>query len=86
MKLIASKLFVSFLYSYTKILTILYTVTAGCRNDYECPSKEACINGKCQNPCSCGQGAVCEVNKDNPVCKCPYGTVGDPLYSCTGRL
>lgn len=55
----------------------------GCRSDGECPSSEACINGKCSSPCRCGHYANCEVFNHRPTCKCPPGYVGNAETGCS---
>lgn len=67
----------------TKLLN-LFPVT-GCRNDDECHTTEACINGRCQSPCKCGLNAVCEVLYHKATCKCLSGYSGTPVAGCQGK-
>ena len=44
----------------------------GCRENGNCPSNQACINGECKNPCMlvdpCRAPEVCRVQEHNSVC------------------
>lgn len=61
---------------------VLCDQVLGCRNDGECPSSEACINGRCSSPCQCGINAICEVLFHRPTCKCPPGYQGQAEIEC----
>ena len=62
----------------------------GCKEDRECPSKEACFSGDCQNPCSiispCAQNAECVVHSSLPLrtmsCICLSGFTGKGDVRC----
>lgn len=54
----------------------------GCRQDEDCGSNEACINGQCSSPCQCGINAICEVIYHRATCKCPPGYEGNPAVVC----
>lgn len=61
-----------------------------CKEDYECPSRLACINNKCQDPCAilvpCINPAQCEVVGSVPVrtmiCVCPPGYISSGSGTC----
>lgn len=50
--------------------------TIECKEDKECSSNTACIEGRCQNPCTasrkapCPKDKACEVLNHQPVCIC----------------
>ncbi|CAB4059878.1 unnamed protein product [Lepeophtheirus salmonis] len=57
----------------------------GCKSDFECPNKQACINRECQNPClfeNCGINAECSPENHRAVCACLKGHKGDPYSFC----
>ncbi|KAK7075249.1 hypothetical protein SK128_022663 [Halocaridina rubra] len=64
-------------------------IVIGCRNDGDCPSKTACINGECIDPCGldpCGEYAECRVVDTIPIrtiaCECLPGYQGDAAVKC----
>lgn len=54
-------------------------IPLGCRSDSECPSDQACVNGKCQNPCestaACAADEICKTYNHRPECACPAGYI-----------
>lgn len=73
-------------YNWITIFNTIFHIAVGCRSNSDCPSNEACVNGKCVDPCRCTPGSICEVKNHFPVCKCPPGTTGDPATGCRGIL
>lgn len=63
-------------------IDLFCSVVQGCHSDGECPSNEACVNGKCASPCQCGRNAICDVLYHQATCKCPDGYTGNPIFSC----
>lgn len=61
-----------------------------CVQDYDCPSKMACIRNRCVNPCTelipCSPTAKCSVIDSSPVrtmiCECPENWVPDQNGEC----
>ena len=62
----------------------------GCKEDRECPSREACFSGECENPCGvikpCALNANCEVYSSLPLrtmsCTCTEGFTGKGDVRC----
>ena len=61
-----------------------------CKQDADCPSKQACFDGDCENPClriePCASHAICTVHDDLPlrtmVCVCEPGFTGKGDLQC----
>ena len=61
---------------------------AGCEDDDDCSSNEACRNQDCVNPCviprnPCSNPATCSVNIHQPICTCPSGYEENAYGQCT---
>ena len=61
---------------------------AGCEDDDDCSSNEACRNQDCVNPCviprnPCSNPATCSVNNHQPICTCPPGYEENAYGQCT---
>ena len=62
----------------------------GCKEDQECPSRQACFSGECENPCTvirpCAQNAECIVHSTLPLrtmsCVCLPGFTGKGDVRC----
>ena len=65
-------------------------VEEGCKEDGDCPSKEACLVGECKNPCTeikpCAENADCKVYDTLPrrtmTCTCRLGYTGKGDVRC----
>ena len=56
--------------------------TVGCAASSDCPSDQACVNGRCQDPCDCGPNADCRVVNHRAICACRAGYSGNPNIFC----
>ena len=62
----------------------------GCKEDQECPSREACFSGDCDDPCKiiqpCAPNAKCVVHSTLPLrtmsCTCLPGFTGKGDVRC----
>ena len=56
-----------------------------CRDDGECPKKEACVHNKCQDSClavRCGVNAKCIAADHRATCTCLKNHKGNPYTHC----
>jgi hypothetical protein len=74
----------------TAILVPEPQVEEGCKEDGDCPSREACFAGDCKNPCTeitpCAEHADCKVYDTLPrrtmTCTCQLGFTGKGDVHC----
>lgn len=65
-------------------------IDEGCKQDGDCPSKEACLAAECKNPCTaltpCAENADCKVYDTLPrrtmTCTCRQGFTGKGDVRC----